>query len=85
MSQLFDRRLADDPPVQPERVMPAVALLVAAIALGLVVVGLATLWPVFAGAVPATASALAVSTVLFGGLLLVVTVAVRRATPKTAR
>lgn len=65
--------------------MPAVALLIAAVAVGLVAVGLATLWPVVAGAVPATASGLAGSTVLFGGLLLVAAVVVRRVTPETAR
>jgi hypothetical protein len=54
MSHPFDRRLADDPPVQPERVMPVVATLLTGIALALVAVGLATLWPVLASVVPAT-------------------------------
>lgn len=85
MSHPFDRRLADDPPVQPERVMPVVATLLTGIALALVAVGLATLWPVLASVVPATASAMAASTALFGGLLVVIAVAARRTTPRNAR
>lgn len=85
MSHPFDRRLADDPPVDPERVMPVVALLITAVAVALVALGLATLWPVLAGAVPATVSPRAASTVLFGALLVVVGVAARRATPGRTR
>lgn len=85
MSQPFDRRLADDPPVQPERVMPLVAGLVTAIALALVVVGLATLWPAITAVVPASAAPLAASTALFLVLLAAAAVAVRRATPETPR
>jgi hypothetical protein len=69
MSQPFDRRLADDPPVRPERVMPAVALVVTGIAVALVLVGLASLWPALAGAIPGSASGLAVSTLVFGVLV----------------
>lgn len=85
MSQPFDRRLADDPPVEPERVMPIVAGLITAIALVLVLVGLTTLWPVLAATVPASASALLGSTVLFLVVLAAGVVAVRRATPKPTR
>ena len=65
--------------------MPVVATLLTGIALAPVAVGLATLWPVLASVVPATASAMAASTALFGGLLVVISVAARRATPRNAR
>lgn len=48
--------------------MPAVALVVTGIAVALVLVGLASLWPVLAGAIPGSASGLAVSTLVFGAL-----------------
>lgn len=85
MSQPFDRRLADDPPVEPTRVMPVVAGLLTAIVGALVLVGLATLWPSLATVVPAQASALAASTALFLVVLAVAVLAVRRATPKPSR
>jgi hypothetical protein len=88
MSQLFDRRLADDPPVRPERVMPVVALAVTGIAVALVLVGLASLWPVLAGAV-GSASGLAVSTLVFGSLAVLTLVAAsmvsRRVAPNRSR
>jgi hypothetical protein len=84
-SHPFDRRLADDPPVQPERVVPVVATLITAVALALVAVGLAPLWPVLAEVVPASASALAASTAAFGGLLVVVADAARRAASRKTR
>ncbi|WP_336134476.1 hypothetical protein [Natronomonas amylolytica] len=75
MSQPFDRRLADDPPVRPERVMPAVALVVTGLAVALVLVGLASLWPALAGVLPGTASGLAVGTLVFGALAVLTLVA----------
>lgn len=85
MSQPFDTRLADDPPVEPDTVMPIVAGLVTGIALLLVLVGLATLVPVLGAVVPAEASALAASTALFLVVLAITVLAIRRATPKPSR
>lgn len=85
MSQPFDTRLADDPPVQPDSVMPIVAGLVTGIALLLVLVGLGTLVPVVGAMVPAQASALAASTAVFLMVLALAGLAIRRATPKPAR
>lgn len=72
MSHPFDPHLADDPPVRPERVMPAVTIALIALAAGLVVIGLATLWPIVADWIPAVTSPLAWSTALFGVVLVVV-------------
>jgi hypothetical protein len=68
MSQPFDRRLAENPPVRPERVMPVVAVALTGVALALVAVGIVTLGPVVAEVIPGAASGLAVSTLVFGGL-----------------
>ncbi|MFT4883619.1 MAG: hypothetical protein ACI8U4_001128 [Natronomonas sp.] len=81
MSQPFDRRLADDPPIHPERVMPVIALAVTGIAVALVLVGLASLWPVVAGGVP---SSLAVSSLVFGMLAVLTLVAVSMVSRRTA-
>ena len=85
MSQLPTRRSADEPPVQPERVMPFIAVVLGILVVGLVGVGLLTLWPVITGAVPVSATAMVASTLLFGALLLVVAAATRRFTPRRTR
>lgn len=85
MSHPFDRRLADDPPVHPERVMPIVAGLLTVIVLALIGVGLVAVWPAVAAVVPASAAPLAASTALFLVVLAAAARAVRRATPDTPR
>jgi sterol desaturase/sphingolipid hydroxylase (fatty acid hydroxylase superfamily) len=85
MSQLPTRRSADEPPVQPERVMPLVAVVLGILVVGLIGVGLLTLWPVIAGTMPVSATGLVASTLLFGALLLVVAAATRRFTPQRTR
>jgi hypothetical protein len=85
MSQLPTRRTTDEPPANPERVMPFIAVVLGVLVVGLIGVGLLTLWPVLAGALPVSATGMVASTLLFGALLLVVVAATRRFTPRRTR
>lgn len=85
MSQLPTQRSAGGPPVQPERVMPLIAVVLGILVVGLTGLGLWTLWPAIAGMVPISATGMIASTLLFGALLLVVAAATRRFTPRRTR
>jgi hypothetical protein len=65
--------------------MPLIAVVLGVLVVGLIGVGLLTLWPVLAGALPVSATGMVASTLLFGALLLVVAAATRRFTPRRTR